>query len=160
ESGASSAAMEETSIPSFLSRIADLHRPQAERAGKILEVASGPGTFRAEPRMLTLALSNLVDNAIKYGKDGGRITLSGKAEGDGCVLEVADDGPGIPAEHLPRLFERFYRVDKGRSRELGGTGLGLAIARHVVEAHGGAIRVESRLGVGTRFIVRLPAARA
>jgi len=157
ESGAVSVEPEETSLASFLSRVADLHRHPAERAGKSLEVASDTGTFRADLRMLALALSNLVDNAVKYGKEGGRIVLSGRVEDGACVFEVADDGPGIPAEHLPRLFERFYRVDKGRSRELGGTGLGLAIARHVVEAHGGTIRVESRLGVGTRFTLRLPA---
>jgi two-component system phosphate regulon sensor histidine kinase PhoR len=160
ESGAPSAEKEETSIASFLSRVADPHRHPAERAGKILEVSAGSGTFRADLRMLTLALSNLVDNAVKYGKEKGRITVSGKVEENACVFEVADDGPGIPAEHLPRLFERFYRVDKGRSRELGGTGLGLAIARHIVEAHGGSVRVESRLGVGTRFSVRIPGARA
>ncbi len=157
ESGTMTIEKEETSVSSFLSRLCDLHRPAAEQAGKILEAAPGDGIFRADLRKLSLAVSNLVDNAIKYGKDGGRITLSGKIEGESCVLEVADDGPGIPVEHLPRLFERFYRVDKGRSRELGGTGLGLSIARHIVESHGGSIRVESRLGEGTRFTLRLPA---
>jgi signal transduction histidine kinase len=112
--------------------------------------------LRADVRKLTLAVSNLLDNAVKYGKEGGRITLTGKTwEGD-CLLEVADDGPGIPAEHLPRIFERFYRVDRGRSRDLGGTGLGLSIAKHIVESHRGTIRVESRLGLGTRFLIRIP----
>ena len=92
----------------------------------------------------------------RQGKEGGRVTLSGRIEGDACLLEVADDGPGISPEHLPRIFERFYRVDKGRSRELGGTGLGLSIAKHIVESHGGILRMESRLGVGTRFFLRLP----
>jgi two-component system phosphate regulon sensor histidine kinase PhoR len=156
ESGVVSVEKEETSLASFLSRVADLHRHPAERAGKTLAVEAGDGMFRGDLRMLTLSLSNLVDNAIKYGKEGGRIALCGKIDGNTCVFEVSDDGPGIPAEHLPRLFERFYRVDKGRSRELGGTGLGLAIARHIVEAHGGTLRVESRLGVGTRFILRFP----
>jgi len=108
-------------------------------------------------RLPAFTLQPLVENAIKYGKDGGTITVSGKIEDGDCVIEGADDGPGIAAEHLPRLFERFYRVDKGRSRELGGTGLGLSIARHIVESHGGSIRVASRLGEGTRFTVRLPA---
>ena len=157
ESGAVPLEKEETSLSSFLSRVADQHRPSAEQAGKTLEVEAGDGAFRADLRKLALALSNLVDNALKYGKEGGRVTLSGRIEGDACLLEVADDGPGISPEHLPRIFERFYRVDKGRSRELGGTGLGLSITKHIVESHGGTIRVESRLGVGTRFTIRIPA---
>jgi two-component system phosphate regulon sensor histidine kinase PhoR len=160
ETGTMAVEKEKTSIASFLSRIAELHGPPAERAGKTLTMHAADGTFVADLRMLSLALGNLVDNAIKYGKEGGRIEVSGKVDGETCVLEVADDGPGIPAEHLPRLFERFYRVDKGRSRELGGTGLGLSIARHVAESHGGSIHVESRLGEGTRFTVRLPATPA
>jgi signal transduction histidine kinase len=112
--------------------------------------------LRADVRKLTLAVSNLVDNAIKYGKEGGRVTVSGKIDPSGCTVEVKDDGPGIPPEELPRIFERFYRVDKGRSREMGGTGLGLSIAKHIVESHGGILRVESRIGVGTRFTIRIP----
>ena len=157
ESGAVPLEKEETSLSSFLARVADPHRPSAKRAGKTLEIEAGDGAFRADPRKLALALSNLVDNALKYGKEGGRVTLSGRIEGDACLLEVADDGPGISPEHLPRIFERFYRVDKGRSRELGGTGLGLSIAKHIVESHGGTIRVQSRVGVGTRVLLRIPA---
>jgi two-component system phosphate regulon sensor histidine kinase PhoR len=159
ESGAVPLEREETPLSSFLARVAGQHRPSAEQAGKTVEVEAADGVFRADLRKLALALSNLVDNALKYGKEGGRITLSGRIEGDACLLEVADDGPGISPEHLPRIFERFYRVDKGRSRELGGTGLGLSITKHIVESHGGTIRVESRIGVGTRFLLRLPAAR-
>ena len=159
ETGAVQLEMEETSLPSFLSRVADLLRPGADRMGKILDMTADEGTIRADLRKLTLAVSNLVDNALKYGKEEGRVTLTGRIEGDDCLVEVADDGPGISPEHLPRIFERFYRVDKGRSRELGGTGLGLSIAKHIVESHGGTIRVESRIGVGTRFILRLPASR-
>lgn len=157
ESGAVPLMREETSLSAFLSRVADPHRSAAKQAGKTLEIEAGDGAFRADLRKLALALSNLVDNALKYGKKEGRVALSGRIEGDACLLEVADDGPGIPPEHLPRIFERFYRVDKGRSRELGGTGLGLSIAKHIVESHGGTIRVESRIGVGTRFILRFPA---
>jgi two-component system phosphate regulon sensor histidine kinase PhoR len=157
ESGAVPLEKEETPLSSFLTRVADQHRSFAEHAGKTLDVEAGDGAFRADLRKLALALSNLVDNALKYGKEGGRVTLSGRIEGDACLLEVADDGPGISREHLPRIFERFYRVDRGRSRELGGTGLGLSITKHIVESHGGSIGVESRLGVGTRFVLRFPA---
>ena len=157
ESGASRLETEETSLSTFLARVADPHRPGADRMGKTIDVTAGEGRIRADLRKLALALSNLVDNALKHGKEGGRVTLSGNVEEDRCLLEVADDGPGISPEHLPRIFERFYRVDKGRSRELGGTGLGLSIAKHIVESHGGTIRVESRIGVGTRFILRIPA---
>jgi two-component system phosphate regulon sensor histidine kinase PhoR len=157
ESGLSALEKAEAPLPSFLERIAASHRPEAERLGKALTVQAEDILLRADARTLSLALSNLVDNAIKHGKEGGKIRLAGTA-GEGKVLiEVEDDGPGIPPEHLSRIFERFYRVDKARSRELGGTGLGLSIARHIVEAHGGTIRVESRLGVGTRFLIRLPA---
>jgi two-component system phosphate regulon sensor histidine kinase PhoR len=157
ESDAVPLEKEEAFLSSFLTRVAGQHRPSAHQAGKTLEVEAGDGVFRADLRMLALALSNLVDNALKYGREGGRVTLSGRIEGDACLLEVTDDGPGISPEHLRRIFERFYRVDRGRSRELGGTGLGLSITKHIVESHGGTIRVESRIGVGTRFVLRLPA---
>jgi two-component system phosphate regulon sensor histidine kinase PhoR len=156
ESGAVPLEKEGISLSSFLTRVADPHRTPAEQAGKTLEVEAGGGAFRADPRKLALALSNLIDNALKYGKERGRVVLSGRIEGDVCLLEVADDGPGISPEHLPRIFERFYRIDKGRSKELGGTGLGLSIAKHIVESHGGTLRVESRIGVGTRFTIRIP----
>jgi len=156
ESGSVPLEKEETPLSAFLSRVADPHRPAADRMGKTIDVTASEGTLRADVRKLTLAVSNLVDNALKYGKAGGRVTLSGRMEGDACLLEVADDGPGISPEHLSRIFERFYRVDKGRSRDLGGTGLGLSIGKHIVESHGGTIRLESRLGVGTRFTIRIP----
>ena len=147
---------EEVPLQNFLSRVAQFYRIPAERAGKTVEVVAGEGILRADVRKLTLAISNLLDNAIKYGKEGGRVTVSGRIEPSGCTLEVKDDGPGIPPEDIPRIFERFYRVDKGRSRELGGTGLGLSIVKHIVESHGGTLHVESRLGVGTRFVIRIP----
>ena len=157
ESGASPLEKEETSLATFLSRVAGPYRPEASRMGKTLDVAAGEGRIRADLRKLALALSNLIDNAMKYGKDGGRVALSARIDGNACLLEVVDDGPGISPEHLPRIFERFYRVDKGRSRKLGGTGLGLSIAKHIVESHGGMLRVESRIGIGTRFTLRIPA---
>ena len=102
--------------------------------------------------------SNLIDNALKYGGSGGTIILGARPSPRGVEFYVQDFGPGIPSEHLPRLFERFYRVDKARSRESGGTGLGLAIAKHIVLAHGGAIGAESELNHGSRFLFTLPVA--
>jgi two-component system phosphate regulon sensor histidine kinase PhoR len=106
---------------------------------------------------LDQVLANLVDNAIKYGRAEGRVTVGGKRRDDGALeIFVRDDGPGIPPEALDRVFERFYRVDKARSRDQGGTGLGLAIVKHIVQAHGGEVRVESELGDGATFYFTLP----
>ncbi|HTD56964.1 MAG TPA: ATP-binding protein, partial [Silvibacterium sp.] len=114
----------------------------------------------ADEDALTQVFGNLVENAMKYGKSGKRV-LVGAREMDGYVeFSVEDFGPGIGSEHLDRIFERFYRVDKARSRESGGTGLGLAIAKHIVLAHGGTIRVESELGSGATFLFTLPLASA
>ena len=99
---------------------------------------------------------NLIDNAMKYGEDGRKILIGACENEDGVQFYVRDFGAGIPSEHLPRLFERFYRVDKARSRESGGTGLGLAIAKHVVRAHGGTIKAESELNHGSTFYFTLP----
>src|SRR5208282_3762782 len=102
--------------------------------------------------------SNLLDNAIKYGRAGGRTAVEGRMLPNGRIeIRVVDDGPGIPVESQERIFERFYRVDKARSREQGGTGLGLAIVKHVVQAHGGDVRLESEPGNGSTFILTLPA---
>jgi signal transduction histidine kinase len=101
---------------------------------------------------------NLIDNAVRYTGDGGSVDVSVRAEDDSVVVKVADTGIGIPQRELPRIFERFYRVDRARSRETGGTGLGLSIVRHVTENHGGEVSVESELGQGTVFEVRLPMA--
>jgi two-component system phosphate regulon sensor histidine kinase PhoR len=103
-------------------------------------------------------LLNLLDNAIKYNRPDGKITVRLGRYGGEALLEVSDTGIGIPAESIPRIFERFYRVDKGRAREEGGTGLGLAIVKHIAQAHGGQVDVESRMGRGSTFRVRLPLA--
>ena len=105
---------------------------------------------------LTLAISNLVENAIKYNKEDGWIHVSLNADHKYFYLEVADSGIGIPEESMEHIFERFYRVDKSHSREIGGTGLGLAIARSAVVMHRGAIKAYSQLGEGTTFAVRIP----
>lgn len=156
ESGKAQPEPEEIRLPDLLDRLRALHRDAAERAGKTLLFEREETLFRGDPRKLLLALSNLVDNGIKHGKERGTVRVFGRREGNAVRIDVEDDGPGIAAEHLPRIFERFYRADKGRSRERGGTGLGLSIARHVVESHGGTIRVESRIGTGSRFTVLLP----
>jgi two-component system, OmpR family, phosphate regulon sensor histidine kinase PhoR len=112
----------------------------------------------ADPEAIHQVFSNLADNALKYAHSGGRIVLGARPVPEGVEFYVQDFGPGIPSEHLPRLFERFYRVDKARSRESGGTGLGLAIAKHIVLAHGGSIRAQSELNHGSTFLFTLPLA--
>lgn len=115
--------------------------------------------FETDRDRLRGVLENLVENALKYTPAGGHVSVSARPEDDTVVFEVADDGPGIEAPHLPRVFERFYRVDKARSRELGGTGLGLSIVKHLAESLGGTVSVASEPGQGSRFTVRLPASR-
>jgi two-component system phosphate regulon sensor histidine kinase PhoR len=114
----------------------------------------------ADQDSVVQVLSNLIENAIKYGKNRtegrSRVVVSCQSEEEVVAFRVQDFGQGIASEHLPRIFERFYRVDKARSRESGGTGLGLAIARHVVQSQGGTIRVESELNAGSTFIFTLP----
>ncbi|HKQ39415.1 MAG TPA: ATP-binding protein [Verrucomicrobiae bacterium] len=112
---------------------------------------------QADVDRLQQVLFNLVENAIKYGRAGGGVTIVGKSTGDKKVqISVQDEGPGIPPEAKERVFERFYRVDRARSRESGGTGLGLAIVKHIVQAHGGEVWVKSDLGVGSTFFFTLP----
>lgn len=113
---------------------------------------------QASAPLLEQALVNLVDNAIKYSNEGGSVHLAARAGADSLEVTVRDFGCGIAREHLPRLFERFYRVDKARSRKQGGTGLGLAIVKHIIQAHGGEVRVESSHGEGSLFTIVLPAA--
>jgi two-component system, OmpR family, phosphate regulon sensor histidine kinase PhoR len=107
-------------------------------------------------RLLEQALINLIDNAVKYSDPGARVEVFARGESQEVIVGVRDHGIGIEAEHLPRLFERFYRVDKGRSREQGGTGLGLAIVKHILQAHGGHATVESTVGNGSTFSLHLP----
>jgi two-component system, OmpR family, phosphate regulon sensor histidine kinase PhoR len=116
-------------------------------------------TVNGDPNRLDQVLANLVDNAIKYGRTQGRLVVGSKPVDGRIEVFVQDDGPGIPAESLDRVFERFYRVDKARSRDQGGTGLGLAIVKHIVQAHGGTVRVESEPGKGATFFFTLPSER-
>ena len=129
---------------------------------QIMDAQGGNGSVESLPPVLAdreaihQVFSNLIDNAMKYGRTGGRIVLGARTAKRGIEFYVRDFGAGISSEHLPRLFERFYRVDKARSRESGGTGLGLAIAKHIMLAHGGSIRAESELNHGSTFVFTLP----
>jgi two-component system, OmpR family, phosphate regulon sensor histidine kinase PhoR len=136
----------------------DLVRPKAQEKGIALAY-DGPEDLRvrADRRAMEQILVNLLDNAVKYTPAGGRVTLLADDAGASVALSVFDTGPGIEPRHQARLFERFYRVDPGRSREDGGTGLGLAIVKHLAQAQGGQVGVESGQG-GSRFWVRLPKA--
>jgi two-component system phosphate regulon sensor histidine kinase PhoR len=116
----------------------------------------GATVVLADSRRLDQVLTNLLENAHKYTPAGGEIRVSWESDRDGVVLKVTDNGPGIPPEHHSRLFERFYRVDKARSRDQGGTGLGLAIVKHILQRHDGAVWVESRVGQGSTFACRFP----
>jgi two-component system phosphate regulon sensor histidine kinase PhoR len=140
--------------------VVELFRERATAKGiKLVLDPSVRTTVLADRRGLERVLSNLVDNAVKYCGSGTTVGCAAEApSGKSVTLSVTDDGPGIEEQHLPRLFERFYRVDPGRSRELGGTGLGLSIVKHLVEAMGGRISVSSEPGKGTRFEIVLSTA--
>jgi two-component system phosphate regulon sensor histidine kinase PhoR len=152
--------LETVELGPLADHVVTLLRPNAERKHMrlLVDISPAAAPARAARRALEQVLSNLVDNAIKYGLDNGSVTLRVLGEGPSVCLSVEDDGPGIGPKHLPRLFERFYRVDAGRSREIGGTGLGLSIVKHLVEAMGGTVGVESTPGNGSRFSVTLPRA--
>ena len=121
-----------------------------------LEVTGERCPVSAVPRLLGEIAFNLMDNAIRYNVPGGTVTASCRREGEGAVLTVSDTGIGIPPEHLSRVFERFYRVDKSHSRASGGTGLGLAIVKHAAEIQGAQIHLESAPGKGTTVTVTFP----
>ena len=136
--------------------LTDLH---AKAVNKNVELANDVPALvtSADANRLDQVFANLVDNAIKYGHANGKVTVGGRQLEDGRLeLSVHDDGPGIPPEALDRVFERFYRVDKARSRDQGGTGLGLSIVKHIVQAHGGEVHVKSELGKGATFFFTLP----
>ena len=124
-------------------------KSRADAARLTLTTRIADTTLYADPQGARQVLLNVLDNAVRYTPDGGHITVTASPGAAGVQVEISDTGVGIPGEHLPRIFERFYRVDPARSRELGGTGLGLAIVKHLVEAHGGRVEALSTLGAGT-----------
>jgi two-component system phosphate regulon sensor histidine kinase PhoR len=159
DSGAHLPAREPTDLANIVRRVADLAAPGARARSQSvsLKLDEPLPKVLGNSDLLQRAIANLLDNAIKYTPDGGSVTLSLHGEESEVVFRVTDTGIGIDAEHLPRVFERFYRVDKSRSREMGGTGLGLSIVKHVVQAHAGSIDVSSEAGKGTQFEIRLEA---
>jgi signal transduction histidine kinase len=146
----------------LLARVAQTYADAAAKAGVELRVDADPGLPRllVDVEQIVRALGNLVSNALRYTPAGGRVALGAGAAGDAVLLTVADTGPGIAAEHLPNIFERFYRADESRHQATGGSGLGLAIVRSIVTAHGGEVAVASAPGRGTTFTIRLPGAGA
>ena len=154
---------QQTNVPDMLEEVADRFsfqlRKKAIRAG--VRVADGIHSIWLDRDQIDQVLDNLVSNAIKYTLDGGRIEIAArKVDGGFIAISVKDTGIGIPKKDLGRIFDRFYRVDKARSRNMGGTGLGLSIAREIVKAHGGSISLDSELNEGTTVTVMLPANQA
>jgi two-component system phosphate regulon sensor histidine kinase PhoR len=131
-------------------------RPSAANHKLTSTIDPAVGSLLIDPLKITQVLENLIDNALKYTPKGSQIDVSAQLLENKTEVCVRDNGPGIPEADLPHIFERFYRVDKGRSREKGGTGLGLSIVKHIVQLHGGQVRVESKLGQGTAFYFTLP----
>lgn len=160
ESGAVQLSLEKLRLRDVVAEVFDGLAHRGARNGIQLRNQVDNSLFvTADARRLDQILTNLVDNAIKFNTPGGEVTVTATASEDGRfgTIRVRDTGPGIPAEHIARIFERFYRVDKARSRSAGGTGLGLAIVKHLVRAHGGEATVTSEIGVGSEFTIRLPA---
>jgi two-component system phosphate regulon sensor histidine kinase PhoR len=149
---------EQVALGPLLARVAAAFEPKlaARRVNLVQDIAADLPTIHGDPEQLTQLAGNLIDNAVKYGREGGTVRMSASAASGGVALVVQDDGPGIPRAQVPRLTERFYRVDQGRGRREGGTGLGLAIVKHIVSRHRGQMSIESDVGRGVVFRVWLP----
>jgi two-component system phosphate regulon sensor histidine kinase PhoR len=149
--------VEDVNLVSLAENILKVFGQGAKSKGIELKLIAGESmkAVQADPFKLEQMFINLLDNAIKYTEKG-EVSISLRQEDLKSIIEIQDTGIGIPGSHLPRVFERFYVVDKSRSKKLGGTGLGLSIVKHIVLLHGGTIDVESSLGIGTKFTVILP----
>lgn len=158
EVGHNSLRWETLSAKELVGDIVDNFSSKLNEAGIQLkaDLDAGQCLVRVDSIRISQVLNNLMDNALRHAKGCTRVSVTTRCEQDYLWCTVEDDGPGIPAQDLPHIFERFYRVDKGRSRELGGTGLGLSIVKHIIQQHRGEIRAESRPGKGTRILFSLP----
>ncbi len=157
DSGQPSLEAREFDLAQVIVECVELLQPLADVRGIRIETDLPPIRLRADRSRISQVITNLLTNAIRYNRDGGKVHIGIAKNAAGTVIRVSDTGVGIPAEELPHIFDRFYRVDKARSRADGGSGLGLSICKTIVEAHGGVIHVTSDPGAGTIFEVRLPA---
>ena len=158
DAGQRTVLISEVSLNELIDEVARSMRSIAETRQMLLETRlTDDVSVNGDPGRLRELVSVLLDNAVKYADAGGRVEVALRKEHRKAIIEVSNNGPGIPRDALPHVFDRFYRVDEARSRESGGTGLGLAIARHIVDAHGGTINIESSAGGGTKVTVQLPA---
>ena len=137
--------------------IDDLQHIASEKGVKVKNSVSSDFTVFVDEKKFNILLKNLIENAIKYNRQGGLVYVNADKKDKYAYITVSDTGIGIPKESLPLIFERFYRVDKSRSRNVGGTGLGLSIVKHITEAHNGKVEVESQIGKGSKFTIKLPA---
>ena len=131
-------------------------KPLASENNISIDINCKPIILKANEGQIKELFNNLIVNAIKYNKPGGKVNITVSKEGNDAIFIVEDTGVGIPEESKARVFERFYRVDKGRSKKIGGTGLGLSIVKHIVNYYNGSIKLESELGRGSKFTIRIP----
>ena len=159
EAGALTLQLSLTRMEELLQSSVEAVRPRAEAKGVnvTLELDQSLPDMELDATRVAQVIGNLLENGITHTPEGGRVAVTARADDGGVEIAVADTGPGIPPEELPRLFDRFYRADPSRARATGGSGLGLTIARRLIEAHGGTIEAHSVLGQGSRFTIHLPA---
>ena len=160
ESGEQQFSIRAVNASELLADAAETFRASGTNGFRLRVMQDADECVLADPDAIHQVFANLLDNAVKYGGSGLAVEIGTRVHAEGMEFYIRDFGPGIASEHLPRLFERFYRVDKARSREAGGTGLGLAIVKHIVRAHGGSIHAASELGHGATFSFVLPLAQA
>ena len=159
DSSGAAPTMQPVRLDDVAARVVEELAPSTERKGQVLALSKAAALVMGDEAQLERAMINLVDNAIKYSGTGGRIEVAVAEDGAYATVRVTDDGPGIALSDQPRIFERFYRVDRSRAREMGGTGLGLSIVKHIAQAHGGSVELSSALGCGSTFTLRLPRGR-